>query len=144
DYEDAVCAAPGPRQPAYAGLPQKLLREAQPTAAADHDRRLAGPCCLVAEAAVANVDGAVADASHPRVVAHEDDRRPLLACQLADQPVGGGDALGVELAGRLVREEQGGAVGDGGADGDPLRLAAGELAGTGAGGGGEADALEEL
>src|ERR671937_2851496 len=144
DDEDAVVAALGSRQPADAGLPQELLREAEPAAAADHDRRLAGARRLVAEAAVADVDRAVADPRHPRVVAHENDRRPLLPCQLADQPVRGGDALRVELAGRLVCEEQGGAVGDGGADGDPLCLAAGELAGAGTSGGGEADALEQL
>ncbi len=37
--------------------------------------------------------------------------------------------LGVELAGGLVGDEQGGVVGEGAGDGDPLLLAAGEFAG---------------
>lgn len=47
--------------------------------------------------------------------------------------------LGVELAGGLIGDEQGGVVGEGTGDGDPLLLAAGQLAGPLGGVVGEAD-----
>ena len=56
------------------------------------------------------------------------DRRRLLAAnELPDQLEQPARVLGIELTGRLVREEEAGAVGERRADGDPLLLAAGQL-----------------
>ena len=52
---------------------------------------------------------------------------PCGAGQLADQLVDDGGVLRVELAGRLVGEQEPRAVGERGAERDPLLLAAGEL-----------------
>ena len=121
----ALCAA-GLGPAADPGLGQQVLGDAQPAAAADHDRGLA-VLRLVAQPAVADLHRAVGDRRRRRVVGHHDHRAAVLAGELADQLVDRRGAYRVELAARLVGEQQVGAVGQGGADGDALLLAAREL-----------------
>ena len=90
------------------GRAEELLRQPQPAAAADDDRavvRAAGDV-LVADAPVADVDDAVGPLRRGRVVA-DDERRPaLLARQLGDQVEHLARGRRVELAGRLVGDQE--------------------------------------
>ena len=64
------------------------------------------------------------------VVGRHEHRQPLFPRELDEQ---GKDLLrrvGVEVAGRLVSQQQGGPVGDGAGNGNPLLFTAGELAGA--------------
>ena len=108
---------------------QELLRQPQPAAAADDEVALAGVARrLLADPAVADADDAVGDPRRGGIVADEDGGAALVARELADQVVEQRGALGVELARRLVGEEEPRPVRERGADGDALLLAARELA----------------
>ena len=95
-------------------------------------------------------DPAVAHRHHPlggagdaHVVRHEHDRLAVGVALAQDRHdlAGGG---GVEVAGRLVGEQDARAVDQRAGDRDALLLAAGEVAGDARGGVGEAEALEQL
>src|SRR5262249_50290434 len=108
---------------------QQLLRNPQPAAAPDDDRLVARmPPRLLADTAVADRDRAVGDLSRIRVVADDHRRAVELSRELGDQPVDDRGVGCVELTGWLVREQHARAVRKGGADGDPLLLAARKLA----------------
>lgn len=66
------------------------------------------------------------------VVRHQDDRGALGAGQVEELLEDGGGVGAVQGAGRLVREDDGGAVDQGPRDGDALALAAGDLRGAAA------------
>ena len=80
------------------------------------------------DAAVDETDDAPGEGSHVGFVCHHDDRDALVTVeagqQVHDLPAG----LGVEIAGRLVGQQDGGLGDDGARDGDALLLAAGQLA----------------
>ncbi len=78
------------------------------------------------------------------VVAHDDGRAALGVRKLGEQVVEDARVAGIELARRLVGEQQPRPMRERGADGDALPLAAGELVGPGIALPGETDALEEL
>ena len=145
DDDDAVVEARR-RLRADPGAKQQLLRQAQPAAAADDDRvRLAvGARPLLRDAAVADADDPVGDARRLGVVADDHRRAAVLAHELAENVVHLVGGRGVELAGRLVGEEDARSVGERGAERDALLLAAGELAGSPVALRGEPDALEQL
>ena len=97
--------------------PPRPITTAAPVAAA-----------LLADAAVADVDDPVGDRRRARVVADDERRHALLAGELGEEVVDGRGARLVELARRLVGDQQARPVGERGAERDPLLLAAGELA----------------
>ena len=113
-----------------AGSPEELLGESEPTPAADDDRLVpsVGKCCLVAHATVPHAHDPVGDARRLRVVADEHRCRPSLAGELDDRLVDPAGVRSVELAGRLVREQEPRAMRERGADRNALLLASGELA----------------
>ena len=125
------------------GLAQRLLGDPHPAAAPDHDGR-ALAAALLADAAVADVDDAVGDLGRARVVADDEGRHALLARELREERVDGRGAELVELAGRLVGDQEPGPVREGRAERDPLLLAARELAGVRIGAIAQADPLEQL
>src|SRR3954471_13232293 len=108
------------------GALEKLLWEPQPAAAADHNRPLPRHR-LLAHAPVADVNEAVGDPRRGGVVADDHDRAVLRSGQLGDRVVDEARARLVELAGRLVREQQPRPVRKRRAERDPLLLAAREL-----------------
>ena len=97
-------------------------RDADPAAAVDD-----GAPVLGADAAVADLHDAVGDGGGARIVADEHGRRAELARERADQLVDLRRVRGVELAGRLVGDEELRPVRERRADRDALLLAAREL-----------------
>ena len=130
------------------GAQQQLLGQPQPAAAADDDRLLAPVLAaghaLAAHAPVAHADDAVRDRGHGRVVRDDDGGAALLAHEVGEQVVGEHRVLAVELAGRLVGQQQLRPVGQRGAHGDALLLAARELRRPRLAAVAEPDALEQL
>src|SRR5215218_6514631 len=126
--DDAVALQRGGGAVADPGALEELLRQQQPAAASDHDRAFARDR-LFADATVADVDIPVGDLGRRRVVADDHDGALLGGGQLADRPVDEARALGVELAGRLVGEQEPRAVRERSAQRDSLLLAARELPG---------------
>ena len=124
--DDALADADD-RTVADAGLPERLLGHMQPAAAADHDRLAVGEA-LLADPAVAHMDDAVGDLAGGRVMADDQRRRAGVSRELAKQVEHAARGHLVELAGGLVGDEQRGSVHERGAEGDPLLLAAGQLA----------------
>ncbi len=110
--------------------PEQLLREAEPAAATDDDRLVpaVGERGLLAHAAVADADDAIGDRRGLRVVADEHGRRAGVAGELGDRLVDEPGVRGVELAGRLVGQQEPRPVRERGADRHALLLAARELA----------------
>ena len=108
------------------GSLEQLLGQAKPAAAPDHDRVrgrvVAGP--LLGEPAVADPDDPVRDLRRFGVVAHDQRRAAVLPHELPDQAVDDVGGPGVELAGRLVGEEDAGRMRQCRAERDPLLLAA--------------------
>src|SRR3989442_14624400 len=89
------------------GAVEEFLREPQPAAPTDDDRLLAafaGP--FLADAPVANAHDAVRDQRGLGVVADDHGRAPLRTRQLRDRVVDEQRVRVIELAGRLVREEE--------------------------------------
>ncbi len=74
-------------------------------------------------------DDAVGPRGDARVVGHEHDRQPALAAGLGQEVEDLGAGLGVQVARRLVGEDQGWVVGERTHDGGALLLAAAELVG---------------
>ncbi len=96
------------------------------------------------DVAVAELQDAVGDRRERLVVRDEDDRRARLVVHLAqhlEHELAGAE---VQVAGRLVAEDQLGRLGERACHGDALLLAAGELRREVAGPLGEADLGEEL
>src|SRR5919199_4861722 len=130
---------------ADAGAPKQLLRQPQPAAASDDDRLLADVAArLLADAAVADADDAVRDRRRLRIVADDHRRATLGADELPDRVVDEPGAGRVELAGRLICEEQAWPVREGRRDGDTLLLPARQLGRPGVAFATEPDALEQL
>ena len=125
---------------------EDVFRETQPAAATDHDRVLSTAVHepLVANPPVADVDDAVRVLGGHGVVADDERGRSMLADELGDEREHLTSARSVELAGRLVGDEETGPVREGGAESDALLLAAGELARVGLGAAAQADAIEKL
>ena len=84
----------------------------------------------VGDFAVAHVEDAVGDLGGLGVVGDHQDGLVQLAAGLAEHVQDGVGVFGVEVAGGLVGEDDGGAVDEGAGDGDALLLAAGELVGA--------------
>ena len=96
------------------------------------------------DVAVAELQDAVGDRRERLVVGDEHDRRPCFPVDLAqhfEHELAGAE---VEVAGRLVAEDQLRRLGKRASHGDALLLAAGELGGEVAGPLGESDLGEEL
>ena len=125
------------------GIAQGLLRNPHPAAAPDHDGgALAAP--LLADAAVADVDHAVGDRGRAGVVADDERSDAFLARELGEERVDGCGAELVELARRLVGDQEPRPVGERRAERDALLLAARQLTGVRVRAVAQADALEEL
>jgi hypothetical protein len=97
---------------------------------------------LGAHPSVADSDDAVGDRGHGGIVGDDHGGASLFPRELGDEPVDQPGVLAVELARGLVGEEEAGAVGDRGAHGHALLLAARELGGARAGALAQPDALE--
>ena len=78
------------------------------------------------------------------VVRHHDDSQPVLPVQVAEQADDLAAGVGVEVAGRLVGQEDARPIDEGAGDGGPLHLAAGQLARPVVEPMAEADAVEQL
>src|SRR5581483_4191988 len=102
---------------------EQLLGDPHPAATVDHRAPV-----LAAHASVADLHDAIGDRCRTRIVAHDDRRGLRLACELADERVDLGRVRGVELTGRLVRDQELRPVRERGTDRDALLLAAAELA----------------
>ena len=74
----------------------------------------------------------------------DEQGQPVLLIELLEEPDDVAAGLAVEVAGRLVAEQDGGAVEQRPGDGDALLLAPGELAGTAIGDEVEPDPREDL
>ncbi len=94
---------------------------------------------MFGDLAVAELQYPVGEVEQRGVVRGDESRDVLAADDRAERFRDGVPGLGVELAGRLVGDEEGGAVGEGPGDGDPLLPAAGEFTGPLCGVVGEAD-----
>ena len=123
--------------------PERLLGYPQPAACAD-DSRLVLARPLLTDAAVADVDDPVGDLRRRRVVTHEDRRRSDLPDELGQEREDVACSLLVEVAGRLVRDEELRLVRQRGAERDALLLASRELAREGVGTIEQPDPLQEL
>ena len=112
--------------------PQELLRQPDPAAVADDDLLVVPglPRRLGADAAVAHVDDAVGDRRRLGVVRHDHRRRAGVACKVADHVVDALRVFRIELARRLVGDEEPRPVYERGAQRDALLLSAGELVRT--------------
>ena len=145
DHDDAVALEPCRRPRSDPGAIEVLLRQTQPAAAADHDRAFAGLPAhrLFAHAPVANVDEPVCDRGRGRVMADDHDGAALGGGELGDRVVDQARARLVELAGRLVGEEEPRTMGNRRTERDPLLLAARELSRIGRGSRSETDPFEE-
>ena len=84
----------------------------------------------VGDFAVAHVEDAVGDLGGLGVVGDHEDGLVELAAGVAEHLEDGVGVFGVEVAGGLVGEDDGGAVDERAGDGDALLLAAGELVGA--------------
>ena len=128
------------------GRAEHVLGEPEPAAAADDDRAVAGRARdpLVGDAAVADVDDAVGPLGRSGVVADDEGRAVRLADELGDQRQHLARGRRVELAGRLVGDQERRPARERRAERDPLLLAARELARMRVAAVAEADALEQL
>jgi hypothetical protein len=126
-----------------AGLLHPRGRRAEPRAGEQararrlqHGRRLRGPLEEAARRGVAGQPAVLEDQDAVRgaqaplqAVLGEDDRRPPLLVQPAQEPHELVARDGIELGGRLVEQDELRATGERGAERDPLQLAARELVG---------------
>src|SRR5947209_3860406 len=128
------------------GAEQELFGEAEPAAAADDDRlaRAVVARPFLRHAPVADADDAVRDARRLRVVAHDHSRATVLTHELVEHRVHLVGGRGVELARRLVREEDLRTVRERCAERNTLLLAAGERRGMAVTLPRKADAFEQL
>ena len=81
---------------------------------------------IVEDEPVAHPDDSIGVGGDGRVVRHEDDREPVLAVELAEEAEDLLARLRVEVAGRLIGDQEGAAVDQRAGDRDSLLLAAGE------------------
>ena len=123
---------------------EQRIGQPHPAGLGDDERAPQPGPAFLDHAPVADVDQAVGDRRRRLVVADDERRRPLLARELADQPVDDLRILGIELARRLVGQQQPRTVGEGRAQCDALLLAARERAGMGLEPVAEPDPLEQL
>src|SRR5580704_14007381 len=82
--------------------------------------------CITEDPPVSDLDAPLHGRGHVVVVGDDHDGRSV-PVQLAEQVQEGGAGGGVQVAGRLVRHDQGGPADQGPGDGGPLLLAAGQL-----------------
>ena len=94
------------------------------------DQWLAVAVFDVGDFAVAHVEDAVGDLGSLGVVGDHEDGLVQLAAGLAEHLQDGVGVFGVEVAGGLVGEDDGGAVDEGAGDGDSLLLASGQFIGA--------------
>ena len=125
---------------------EHVLGEPKPAAAPDHDRAVAGRAgdALVRDAAVTDVDDAIGPLRRGGVVADDEGGSARLAHELGDQREHVARGRRIELAGRLVRDQERGPGRKRCAERDALLLAAGELARMRVAAVAEPDALEQL
>jgi hypothetical protein len=95
-----------------------------------NEGRLAVAVFDVGDFAVAHVEDAIGDLGGLGVVGDHEDGLVELAAGLAEHLENGVGIFGVEVAGGLVGEDDGGAGDEGAGDSDTLLLAAGELVGA--------------
>ena len=114
------------------GAAQELLGQADPAAVADDDLLVVPglPRGLRADAAVADVDDAVGDRRRLGVVRDDHRRRTRVAREVADRVVDALRVHGVELARRLVGDEEPRPVRQRRAERDALLLSPRQLVGT--------------
>ncbi len=96
------------------------------------------------EATVGHLFDAVGEGDDVGVVGGGDDGDALLVHEVAEEAEDGLGVAGVEFAGGFVGEDEGGGVGEGAGDRDPLLFAAGEFIGAVVGAGAEIDEAEEF
>ena len=122
---------------------KRLLGDPQPAAGAD-DRRLQVARVLLADATVSNVDDPIRDLRRGGIVTDENRRRAVLRRERREKRQNLACRLLVEIAGRLVGDEEPGPMRDRRAQRDSLLLSARELARQRVGTIGQANSLEEL
>ena len=144
--DDLAAAELGRRVAVDSGCAEHVFGEPEPAAASDDDRAVCGGSCdpLVRDAPVADVDDAVGALGGSRVVADDERGAVRLAHELGDQREHLARRRGVELARRLVGDQERRPARERRAERDPLLLAAGELARMSAAAVAEADALQQL
>ena len=98
---------------------------------------------VAVDAAVLHADDPLGVAGHALLVGDQDDRLPFRV-ELIEQGQDVLAGLAVEVAGRLIGQQDAGIADQGAGDGDPLLLAAGELVGTVLDPVAQAHALEHL
>ena len=98
----------------------------------------------LADQAVAHPDDPIAGLADLAVVGHQDERLAVLAIEPSEQREDLGRSLRVEVAGRLVGQDQPGLVDERPGDRDPLLLAARQLGRSVAVPVGEPDEVERL
>ncbi len=101
-------------------------RKSQPSSSTD-DEHVTALASFLGDPAAGNRHRAVGRASHHRIVGGDHHRHADGARQVTHQPADHLGALGVELARRLIGQQQRRAMGDCGAQCNPLSLTAGEL-----------------
>src|SRR5215207_9622587 len=94
------------------GRPEHVLGEPEPAAAADDDRAVADGArdALVGDAAVTDIDDAIGPLGRGGIVTDDEGGAARLADQLGDQREYLARRRGVELAGRLVGDQERGAA----------------------------------
>jgi len=101
-----------------------------PPAPPDHEPSFLAATSLAADPAVADVDDPVGKFGRALVVAHDDECGAVTGRELGEQAVYGRRGHGVELAGRLVREEDSRAMRECRTGGNALLLAPREPVGS--------------
>ena len=128
------------------GRAEHVLGEPEPAAPPDDDRAVAGRAGdpLVRDAAVTDMDDAIGPLSRGGIVADDEGGAARLAHELGDQREHVARGRRVELAGRLVRDQECGPGRKRCAERHALLLAAGELTRMRVAAVAEPDALEQL
>ncbi len=143
--DELAFAEVGGRVTADPGRAEQLLGKAKPAAAADDDRAVgASHDALVADPSVPDVDDAVGSNRRGGIVTDDEGGPALLARELGDQVEHVACGCRVELACRLVGDQQVRASCQRRTDRDPLLLASGKLTRVRVAPGAQADPREQL
>lgn len=124
---------------------QEILRQAQPPPAAHDDPApVARAVNLLGNPPVAYVDHAIDESRGAGIVRHDDGRGAVLERELANEREERVRVVAIELARRLVREQEPGTMRERCADGSALLLAPGQLPRARVRARAEADSLQQL